>query len=114
MEKVKANFGIETRSTGRGAYTNAMVIDPDGTVIEPDRVESSRTGNHGWKGWYGPLVDCLILVDDYSNSGKDNSYYILPQGELSESQEIDLRAFEDKHFISESNRADAPRNGAAE
>lgn len=52
-------FSIDGRSTGRGAFTDATIIRPDGSEYEPERTETSRTGKH-WtsdgRWWTHPAV----------------------------------------------------------
>jgi len=93
----KPTFEIEGRSTGRGAFTGAVVIRPDGQELPPDRRESSRTGNHWTSSWYQPIDDCLILVEDISNSGKDNSYEHRVPKVLSPEQREALTKFKKEH-----------------
>jgi len=64
------DYEIEGRSTGRGAFTDAIVV-VDGKVREPDYEESSRTGNHWKKMWYDLPVGATIFYVDVTNSGKE-------------------------------------------
>ena len=93
-----ATFQISGKSTGRGAFVDATVIRPDGSIYEPDRTESSRTGRHRQSWWYAPTSDCLILVTDISNSGKDNSYTHEPET-LTPAQQAATRTFKEDHYI---------------
>lgn len=86
------------RSTGSGAYTQSKVYDPGGNEICPD-TESSKSGNH-WEDTFNleDGIAYLILTEDYSNSGKDNSCAITEgECELSEAQKELKKNFEEKH-----------------
>ena len=89
---------FEGRCTGKGAFTQASVYALDGTVISP-RTESSKSGNH-WTNIFaldeGEVY--LILIEDYSNSGKDGSCVrVEGDGELSEIQRKLRNEFEKNH-----------------
>jgi len=86
------------RRTGRGAYTQSNVYDLSGNEICPKR-ESSKSGNH-WEDSFN-LEDgivYLVLTEDYSNSGKDNSCArIEGESDLSEAQKELKKNFEEQH-----------------
>lgn len=88
----------EGRQTGSGAFTESKVFDPAGNKIMPYR-ESSKTGNH-WTDTFKleENIIYLVLVMDYSNSGKDNSNArIEGGGDLSEVQKELKKKFEEEH-----------------
>lgn len=95
----KPTFEIEGRSTGSGAFTDAVIIRPDGSEYEPDHKESSRTGNHWTSWWYDSLDDCLILVTDISNSGKDRSYIQQSPDPPTPQQVAALKHFTAEHWL---------------
>ena len=90
------SFSFEGRSTDKGAYSDAEVIRPDGTVYEPDETIPSGTGNHWTSEWSGDVSNCLILVTDFSNSGKDNSRFESPP-KLTQKQTVRLEKFQEEH-----------------
>ncbi len=63
-------FVLFGRSTGMGAYTDAVVYDATGEVINPVRESRSRTGNHWTKKWKLP-GSFMIVYYDRTNSGND-------------------------------------------
>lgn len=74
-EDHKTFLEFEGRRTGMGAFTQSVVYDKNGNIIEP-KTEYSKTGNHWTDRFYihENLFPVIVLTEDYSNSGKDNSY----------------------------------------
>jgi len=64
------DYNIQGRRTGRGAFTDAVII-VDNQIREPDYEENSRTGNHWEKIWYDLPVGATIFYVDITNSGKE-------------------------------------------
>lgn len=89
-------FSIDGRRTRKGAYTDAVVIRPDGSVYPPDGHEPSPTH---WVSRWRDVRGCLVLVTDITNSGKDNSRYELPEGELTDAQSELLEEFCTEHWL---------------
>lgn len=90
-------FSIEGRRTKRGAFTGATVI---GAVAEhePDHKELSGTGRH-WTSQWNNVDGSLVLVEDYTNSGKDHSYIHQEPDSLSPVQSCALEQFRAEHGL---------------
>ena len=64
-------YEINTRYTGMGAHTDAVVFVPGyQNDIAPDFEESSKSGNHGFKRWDDVPAEAIIDEVDITNSGK--------------------------------------------
>lgn len=91
-------FSIDGRDTRKGAYTDAEVVRPGGSTYPPDDYTPSGSGR-SWTSSWRDVTGCLILVTDYTNSGKDHSRYNLPEGELTGAQSELLEEFCTEHWL---------------
>lgn len=86
------------RNTGAGAFSSAKVFDGRGEELCP-QTETSKSGNH-WEDSFSleESSTYLVVVEDFSNSGKDNSYTrVEGSGELSPEQIKRREAFHEQH-----------------
>lgn len=86
------------RQTGAGAFTESRTYDSAGEKVPPRR-ETSKSGS-SWTDFYdlSEGQTYLVLTEDFSNSGKDNSWTdTIGEGMLSVAQKTLQDAFFKKH-----------------
>ena len=52
---------INGKSTGVGTFEDGIVVTKSGVIIEPDRTENSRTGNH-WTHVFKDVSNNVIVI----------------------------------------------------